>query len=164
MSEVMEKGAARWCPDCNMSVEPYPGCSPRKKRCVSCKKARDLECERIRYDPDSRHQKHKRARALHAGEVAVRRAAWKVALEVKRLAREQAVMLVYNNALKDGCVDCGETDPQVLQFDHVRGVKRRNVTPTMSLNDLREEIAKCDMRCANCHMRRHSPTPNKLGV
>jgi hypothetical protein len=62
------------------------------------------------------------------------------------------------------CVDCGETDPVVLQFDHVRGEKRGNVASL--LNDCRRwevvfaEIEKCDVRCANCHFRK---TARELG-
>lgn len=56
------------------------------------------------------------------------------------------------------CVDCGESDPVVLQFDHVRGDKVdgiaemvRNIT---TMDRLNEEISKCDVRCANCHARK----------
>ncbi len=54
------------------------------------------------------------------------------------------------------CCDCGEADPVVLEFDH-RGEKRGDVSTMAtwaSLATLREEIAKCDIRCANCHRRR----------
>jgi hypothetical protein len=54
------------------------------------------------------------------------------------------------------CVDCGETDPVVLEFDHLRdkefsissGVRDRNWASVL------DEIAKCDVVCANCHRRR----------
>lgn len=58
-----------------------------------------------------------------------------------------------------GCCDCGEQDPDVLQFDHVpeRGPKLFSIQGTglgTSLALLAEELAKCDVVCANCHMRR----------
>lgn len=56
------------------------------------------------------------------------------------------------------CVDCGEADIVVLEFDHVRGTKKRALSVLVkhasSLDVLRAEIAKCDVRCANCHRRR----------
>jgi hypothetical protein len=56
------------------------------------------------------------------------------------------------------CVDCGLDDILVLEFDHVRGVKERNVSKLVregrSLRRLQAEIAKCDVRCASCHRRR----------
>ena len=56
------------------------------------------------------------------------------------------------------CIDCGESDPVVLQFDHRDGVtKIRNVShmiPHYSWAAIMAEIAKCDIRCANCHARR----------
>lgn len=56
------------------------------------------------------------------------------------------------------CVDCRESDPIVLEFDHVRGIKRGNLSNMVhdvcSLPVLRREIDKCDVVCANCHRRR----------
>ena len=56
------------------------------------------------------------------------------------------------------CVDCGEADPVVLTFDHVRGEKVANVADLIwskhSLAAVQAEVAKCDVRCANCHTRR----------
>jgi hypothetical protein len=55
------------------------------------------------------------------------------------------------------CVDCGESDPVVLDFDHV-GVKRYGVVELAyreaSITSLEREIAECEIRCANCHRRR----------
>lgn len=62
------------------------------------------------------------------------------------------------------CVDCGENDPVVLEFDHVRGVKSYNVTSLgwrlCSWDTLMREIAKCEVRCANCHRRQ---TAERMG-
>ena len=57
------------------------------------------------------------------------------------------------------CVDCGEDDPIVLDFDHLDGAKKTDTISRMVRNNvtndrLLEEIAKCVVRCANCHRRR----------
>lgn len=58
--------------------------------------------------------------------------------------------------LSHACVDCGETDPVVLEFDHVRGKKRANISKLkkISLEAVKNEIKKCVVRCANCHRRK----------
>lgn len=59
-----------------------------------------------------------------------------------------------------GCVDCGESDPIVLQFDHLPefekkfNVGRAITGSTRSWEAILEEIAKCDLVCANCHAKR----------
>lgn len=61
--------------------------------------------------------------------------------------------------LKKGpCKDCGGTfDPVCMDFDHRPGeVKTANISAckTRSVKRLLEEIAKCDLVCANCHRLR----------
>ena len=55
-----------------------------------------------------------------------------------------------------GCVDCGyKKNPLALQLDHVRGTKTKDVSVMIqwcfSMTKLKEEIRKCEVRCANCH-------------
>ena len=63
------------------------------------------------------------------------------------------------------CVDCGEADILVLQFDHTQD-KKMNVSEFVtskrpsSFNKLKEEVAKCEIRCANCHQRKTAKTYN----
>jgi len=55
------------------------------------------------------------------------------------------------------CVDCGESDPIVLVFDHRdRSTKKFKVRSSRSWKSLMAEIAKCDVLCCNCHARRHA--------
>jgi hypothetical protein len=54
------------------------------------------------------------------------------------------------------CVDCGNADLRVLDFDHRPGsAKRKDVMSIVkegfSIATLEEEISKCDVRCRNCH-------------
>lgn len=70
-------------------------------------------------------------------------------------ARIKATREVFLNILENSsCVDCGESNPIVLEFDHL-GDKKYNVSEvagkTQSVKKLLEEIAKCEVRCANCH-------------
>lgn len=56
------------------------------------------------------------------------------------------------------CVDCGVRYPYyVMQFDHVRGIKENDVSKFVANRQLKkalQEIEKCDVVCANCHMER----------
>lgn len=75
---------------------------------------------------------------------------------IKRPLRERNYRFL-REALRTGCVDCGESDPVVLDFDH-RGEKRANVTVLArneySLAMIQREIDQCEIRCGNCHRRR----------
>lgn len=67
--------------------------------------------------------------------------------------------LIKEHLLKNPCIDCGNPDLRVLEFDHVRGKKKYNVADLHrhgSVAILQKEIAKCEVRCANCHRIRHS--------
>ena len=54
------------------------------------------------------------------------------------------------------CADCGETDPVVLEFDHLRdkGLEVTNQFASRNWQEILDEIAKCHVVCANCHKRR----------
>ncbi len=62
------------------------------------------------------------------------------------------------------CVDCGESDIVVLDFDHVSGTKTGNISTMMKMgaswSSIEVEIQKCVLRCANCHRRK---TAKQLG-
>lgn len=68
------------------------------------------------------------------------------------------------------CADCGRSYPHyVMDFDHVRGDKSINVADVIYKNwsekRLTEEIAKCDVVCANCHrIRTHQLIAHELGL
>lgn len=70
--------------------------------------------------------------------------------------RNQAIVLAYLAA--HPCEDCGEDDVRVLEFDHVRDRKCTTVSDLIrngkSVRLLAAEIAKCMVRCANCHRRK----------
>ena len=72
--------------------------------------------------------------------------------------------LVFEYYKTHPCVDCGETDPVVLELDHVRGEKVSGIANLVAKNfpekTILDEIAKCDVRCCNCHRRK---TAKELG-
>jgi len=53
------------------------------------------------------------------------------------------------------CVDCGESNPVVLDFDHIGNNKSIDVSlmvwQTHSIKSIECEISKCEIRCSNCH-------------
>lgn len=56
--------------------------------------------------------------------------------------------------LERGCIDCGyDAHPDALDFDHREGeIKLFNISQRhRSREATLAEIAKCDVRCANCH-------------
>ena len=67
------------------------------------------------------------------------------------------------------CVDCGEGELVVLEFDHVRGKKVRAISSLIyrasGWATIAIEIDKCEVRCANCHRRRTAKVRNwKYGL
>ncbi|MFY3742241.1 MAG: hypothetical protein HMLIMOIP_002705 [Candidatus Nitrosomirales archaeon] len=70
--------------------------------------------------------------------------------------REKKKQLLWNYLLEHPCIDCGMANPIVLEFDHVRGIKKFEIGKAVtgsgrSWETILTEIAKCDVRCRNCH-------------
>ena len=74
----------------------------------------------------------------------------------RRVEVEVRVAFLLEFFSENPCVDCGEMDPVVLEFDHLgdkkfniaKGIRDRNWESVLA------EIAKCEVVCANCHRRR----------
>ena len=134
------------------------------KRCSGCGEVKPLHEFNKRAASRDGHQPRCRAcnkawYREHAPEVSAR-------TRVSNLRRRDAARaLVDRYLLCHPCVDCGEPDLRVLDFDHQ---DRASKTACVSLliargaspQRLLAEIAKCDVRCANCHRRK---TISELG-
>jgi hypothetical protein len=59
------------------------------------------------------------------------------------------------------CVKCGESTPECLHFHHrdpsQKEINLGNIASNgqWSKERILEEVAKCDVLCANCHMKHH---------
>lgn len=65
---------------------------------------------------------------------------------------------IWEYLISHPCVDCGESDPIVLEFDHIQP-KKFNLSMRArerKMEDVIIEIRKCEIRCANCHRRKTS--------
>lgn len=74
---------------------------------------------------------------------------------LQQIARNRTFVIEYLQT--HPCVDCGEADIVVLQFDHQKNKKEiisKAVKNAWSIESLKNEIAKCLVRCANCHTRK----------
>lgn len=76
----------------------------------------------------------------------------------RRKIREQNAQKVFEYLSGHPCVECGESDPIVLEFDHRSGVEKVECVSMLVLNSswarVEAEIQKCDVLCANCHRRK----------
>ena len=86
----------------------------------------------------------------------------KIARSAIRLSKNKVKAWEY--LLSHPC-GCGEVDPIVLDFDHDDASSKKEAVSVMighgwSWKSIEEEIAKCTVRCRNCHARR---TAKQLG-
>ena len=75
----------------------------------------------------------------------------------KNADRERVRIFIGEYLSTHPCVDCGEKDTTVLEFDHVRGKNRAVATlirDGATVERVMREIELCEVRCANCHRRK----------
>ena len=75
----------------------------------------------------------------------------------KRNRKQRNANKAYVDKIKveSSCVDCGEGNPLVLDFDHVKGEKVGDISSMVyqsyCVESIQKEIDKCEVRCSNCH-------------
>jgi hypothetical protein len=77
----------------------------------------------------------------------------RVSKEALRLERTRYLLNFFKT---HPCVDCGESDPVVLEFDHLEN-KAFSIGAKLvqfAWQTILDEIEKCEVVCANCHRRR----------
>jgi len=77
----------------------------------------------------------------------------------KKTAKQAAYVFLVEYRKTHPCVDCGEADHVVLDFDHKNPSEKtacisRMAADGFSLDKIKKEMEKCDVRCANCHRRK----------
>ena len=72
----------------------------------------------------------------------------------RKIHHEKARDYLWSILSSSPCMDCGESDPRVLDFDHLQD-KSHNVSEMpgagYSIKSIAEEVAKCEVVCSNCH-------------
>lgn len=128
---------------------------PKQKRCSTCKKWKPLEAfNRRTTSKDGRQWLCRECnKAYHYEHLERHMAQIRARSRRERIANKKQLLAYF---LEHPCVDCGESDTAVLEFDHLRD-KTGNVGRTInshSWEKILAEIGKCDVVCANCHRRR----------
>ena len=123
----------RICNDCEIEYEDY---GQRTNKCRDCKNKYDREWHSKR-SKESKEARHRQ----------------------QMLRKAKLQQKVYDYQKGNSCEDCGDTRVQVLQFDHINPEEKEDTISNMVKNGISEkkifeEIAKCRVLCANCHIMR----------
>lgn len=88
----------------------------------------------------------------------------KTTREGSKLRKKRLKQFIWDYYLAHPCVNCGESDPVVLEFDHIDGATKSfgisEAIYSKSFKKVEAEIAKCQILCANCHKRKTAITLN----
>lgn len=127
------------------------------KTCARCRRVLPLsEFPLRRKDGTRRHGHCRDCKAAYQRQWYERNKARHIAnvAEIRRALREAHKQIIEGVKARP-CADCGRTfPPYVMDFDHVRGSKCGEIGRIknhVTTRALLEEIAKCEVVCANCH-------------
>jgi hypothetical protein len=143
-----------------MAMGRAPGTSASQKICLGCGLEKDVEEFNFKCKATGRRQ----VRCRICTRIQVRRHydnnreyyATKRRRRMRELKEQQRVLMLAYLVLHP-CVDCGESDPVCLEFDHIRGQKVDAVSRMLGKYEwgaVEREMAKCEVRCANCHRKK----------
>lgn len=144
--------------------KPSELCNIEEKYCATCKLIKPkfgFNKNKIRKDgfnnicrecSNSRSKKYYSDNTKHHKKV--------ISVRNKKIISENRDKLI-KYLLSQKCVDCGESNIIVLDFDHKDDVNKiANISKLIyggcSWDKIKTEMNKCDIRCANCHRIRTS--------
>lgn len=168
----MNQHTQRICIECGKEVDHYLN-RGRCKTCYARLYRATIQSESSRTKAAKYRHEYRELNREHINEYwrnkrSKNRAAWRKHVKLhgrKKYARSEEykakVLATYQAVcdykLKAGCADCGyNKHPEALDFDHlpqyekkfnISGLARSNAAP----ETLWTEIAKCEVRCTNCH-------------
>ena len=126
----------RTCGGCGLSKSLDDFAWRRRKRLQ-----RDNMCRQCRSDYGKAHYEANKARYIRN------------AARLKKATKLERTWYLLDYFETHPCADCGESDPVVLDFDHLRD-KKFNVCKgyeEKAWDSVLEEIKKCEVVCSNCH-------------
>jgi hypothetical protein len=134
------------------------------KECLKCKKVKHLEEFNFKSKTKNlRHSHCKECTRLFVKNHYNNNKGYYLDKTKKRNSELRMTLLVYvrDHLSKNPCVDCGESDVRVLEFDHEGKIPKLMAISSLikarvSTAIIQEEINKCQVRCANCHRRKTS--------
>lgn len=133
------------------------------KQCAHCKEFKALEEFTWNNKLLKKRQKHCRDCMRKFNRQSYKRRSEEKHTQVKENRKtryEEARQFIWDYLSTHPCEKCGERDPVVLEFHHVKGRKVMEVTNMPrngnSILSIRKEIEKCIILCANCHRRKTS--------
>jgi len=130
----------------NGTGQKYKAADPRryKPSCAECVRARTADPNAPGFDPTAKPIGRPRVHKDQA--------------QQKRRLRRRTRIACLKYVAEKGCAVCGERDPRVLEFDHIDpATKTTTIAQLISRGyswaseQLRQEIRKCRILCANCH-------------
>lgn len=129
-----------------------------KKTCTKCKQEKPIDCFKLR----NKKSQTRQSWCIECLKTFQREKYQQEDSEKRRIRKNRFNLIqrnyefVFQYLSDHSCIDCGETNPIVLQFDHNRD-KKIEVSRMIhghSLEEIQKEIEKCDIRCANCHLKK----------
>ena len=130
-----------------------------ERRCGRCKRAKPIEEFAWRRKAKNQRDNYCRfCRAAYKQEhyAANRQKYIDAAAKRRRKVVRERIEVLLAYLREHPCVDCGEADPIVLEFDHLRDKKFSisRIWRDHKWQSVVDEMAKCEVVCANCHRRR----------
>lgn len=145
-----------------INPKPSVNCSENEKYCGTCKEIKnkdDFNKNKSKSDGLNsicRECSNKRSKKYYGENIIHHRKEVRKRNEKINLENQIKVIGYLKN---NPCVDCGENNVVFLDFDHKDDVDKINNISNMlnescSWGKIKNEIDKCDVRCANCHRLR----------